>query len=426
VRPAIALILALVFGLLLVGLATLERGVMVLAFPLLVYVFAAIWQRPEILDLTLKRVIAPENAAQGVPVTVYLTLTNVGPAQDEVTVRDVLSEGAELLDGSTQQMAYLAPSERIELEYTMLAPRGTYNIYEVQVDSRDFTSLFEMRRLYRSPSSLVIHPHYPKLDRIKIRPPQTRGFAGPIGARQGGNGVDFWSVREYQSGDPQRHINWRLASRSQHELYTNIYEQQRVADVGLILDARQKVDVITGDGALFEHAVRATAALAENFLDDGNRVSLLIYGAGRQHVFPGYGKVHRNRILKALAQAQTGFNYALENLNYLPTRLFPAGSQVVMVSALVPEDIPTIVTLRARGYAVMVISPNPIAFEAAQVADRHSPAYRLAYAEREFMLRKLRRSGVQVVDWIVDEPLEAITRRLLTRQPPPINRMRLG
>ncbi len=424
-RPAIALVLTLIFGLFLVGLAALNRGIIALALPLLVYFFAAIWQRPEALDITLRREVTPDYAPQGTPVTVHLTLTNVGPLQDEVTIADVLPEGVELIEGETTALAYLETDAQVELEYTMIAPRGAYESYEVQVEARDFTSLFDVRRLYRAPADLVIHPDYPKLDRIKIRPPQTRGFAGPIGARQGGTGVDFWSVREYQSGDSQRQINWRLTSRSPHELYTNIYEQQRVADVGLILDARQKVDVVTDDGALFEHAVQATAALIDNFLDDGNRVSLLIYGAGRQRVFPGYGKVHRNRMLKALAQAQTGFNYALENLHYLPTRLFPAGSQIVMVSSLVPEDIPTIVTLRARGYAVMLISPNPVAFEAAQMSDQQSPAFRLAYAEREFMLRKLRRSGVQVVDWVVTEPLENVARRRLVRQPAPINRMHL-
>ena len=85
-------------------------------------------------------------------------------------------------------------------------------------------------------------------------------------------------------------MNWRRSTRNDRELFTNIYEQERVADVGLILDARQKSEVVAEAGSLFEHSVRATAAFAENLLEDGNRVSLLIYGAGVDSVFPGYGR----------------------------------------------------------------------------------------------------------------------------------------
>ena len=87
-------------------------------------------------------------------------------------------------------------------------------------------------------------------------------------------------MREYQASDPQRQINWKLSARAERDLYTNIFEQERVADVGLIVDARQRTNVTGIDDSLFEHSVRAAAALAENFLDDGNRVGLLVYGSG--------------------------------------------------------------------------------------------------------------------------------------------------
>src|SRR5690606_21378190 len=124
--------------------------------------------------------------------------------------------------------------------------------------------------------------------------------------------------------------------------------------------------------------------------------SLMIYGAAVERVFPGYGKIHRERILKALSRANPGMNYALENLNSLPTRFFPAKSQIVLVSPLTPDDIPIILQMRAHGYAVIVISPDPIAYDAVtggNALDTEHPAYRLAYAEREFFLNRIRRSG---------------------------------
>ena len=134
-------------------------------------------------------------------------------------------------------------------------------------------------------------------------------------------------------------------------------------------------------------------------------------------VFPGYGHVQRDRIMRELAKATTSVNYALESLTHLPTRLFPAKSQLVLISPLLPEDIPVIVQMRAHGYAVIVVSPDPIAFEAAFQRDRTSAAYRFASAERQFMLRQVRESGARVVNWQVDQPLESVIREALARQP---------
>jgi beta-galactosidase GanA len=72
--------------------------------------------------------------------------------------------------------------------------------------------------------------------------------------------------------------------------------------------------------------------------------------------------------------------------------------------------------MRARGYAVMVLSPDPITFEAAEQSDFSSRFYRLAFAEREFMLQQLRQSGTQVISWQVDQPLEAALQRATFNQ----------
>ncbi len=416
-KITLVFVLTLTFGIVLFGVATLHSGLVILAIPLLAYLFAAVYQRPEAIKLTILREVSPDNAPQGTPITVKLTIHNQGAELDELAVRDLLPHGVKHLSGESTALVSLAPQGKLELEYTVEAVRGEYDRYELIVYARDFMNFFEQPLIYRTVPHLLIHPRYPKLERIPIRPPQTRGFAGPIAARQGGSGIDFWSVREYQTGDPQRQINWKLSARSERDLYTNIFEQERVADVGVILDARERTNVLTSEDSLFEHGVKAAAALAQNFLDDGNRVSLMIYGAGISRIFPGYGRVQRDRILDTLAKASPGMNYALESLTRLPTRFFPTKSQLVLISPLIPEDISVILGMRAYGYAVIVISPNPIAFEANTDQDFAQPAYRLAFAERSLMLRQVRRSGAQVVDWRVDQPLEQVIREALARQP---------
>lgn len=416
-KPSFLPIAALIFGLVIVALATLNGGVLSLAIPLIVYLFSAILDRPETIDLAVSRELSPDHAPEGTPLTVKLSVKNQGPAIGELAIQDIVPKGMRQLDGKSTLVAFLEPQGELTLEYNTTAERGEYSGYQALIQARDTFGLFESQEVYTTTHRLIAQPRFPQLDRIKIRPPQTRGFAGPIAARQGGSGISFWSIREYQSGDPQRQINWRLSARSDRELYTNIFEQERVADVGLILDARDRANVKTTAGSLFEHALRAAAALAENFLDDGNRVSLLVYGFDMRRVFPGYGKVQRNRILTALAKAQTGTNFALESLDRLPTRFFPPKSQIVMVSPLLPEDVGVISRIRAHGYAVLVVSPDPVTFEASNASDSSSVALRLATAERVMMLRQVHRSGVPTVNWNVNQPLARVIRDTLAHQP---------
>ncbi|MEO8396737.1 MAG: DUF58 domain-containing protein [Chloroflexota bacterium] len=426
------LVAGLIFGLVVIGIATLHSSLLTLAIPLMAYMFAAIYQRPEAIKLTVKRELSHDFAPQGTPITVKMAVINQGMAIDELIVNDIFPAGVTKTDGTSSAARIvaaqggLADASKVELEYTIEAHRGEYSDYETLIYARDFSGCFEQALVYRTSPRLTVHPRYPKLDRIKIRPPQTRGFAGPIAARQGGTGIDFWSVREYQSGDPPRQINWKLSARAERDLYTNIYEQERVADVGIIVDARQRTNVVTPSGSLFDHSVRAAASLAENFLDDGNRVSLLMYGSGLLRVFPGYGRVQQDLILKALAKATTAVNFALENLNELPTRLFPAKSQIVLISPLMPEDTPVIVRMRAHGYSVIVISPDPVAYESLYYKDLSSPAYRIASAERRLMLRRVRASGAQIVDWSVDHPLEITVREALARQSVAAHQLRIS
>ncbi len=425
-RPPLTLLLALILVIILLGAATVRASVIVLAIPLIAALFASIYSRPETLRFSITRAVTPENAPQDTPITVRLTLVNEGAAIDELVVRDLIPPGAKRTDGESATTVTLPAGGKIALEYTIEAARGEYDRYEVSVSARDFLRFFETEAVYRTTPRFLIHPLYPKLKPIRIRPPQTHGFAGPISARQGGTGIDFWVVRDYQAGDPQRQINWKRSARAERDLYTNVFEQERVADVGIILDARERTNVRLPDGSLFEHGVGAAAALAQNFLDDGNRVSLLIYGSGVMRVFPGYGRVQRDRILNALAKAQPGVNFALESLTQLPTRFFPTQSQLVLVSPLLPEDISVVIGMRARGYALIVVSPDPISFEAAHAGNSHSPAHRIAAAERTLMLSQTRQAGAQVVDWHVDQPLEAVIREALASQPvQPINH-RLG
>jgi uncharacterized protein (DUF58 family) len=146
----------------------------------------------------------------------------------------------------------------------------------------------------------------------------------------------------------------------------------------------------------------------------------LLYGAGLDWVVPGYGKVQRERILRRLATAERGESQVFQSLSYLPTRLFPPRSQLVFVSPLSPGDETMLFHLRATHYAVLVVSPDPVSFEAERLppGPALSLAVRLARVERRLLLQRLRQGGVITVDWQVDRPLDAVLYAALQRARP--------
>jgi uncharacterized protein (DUF58 family) len=227
-----------------------------------------------------------------------------------------------------------------------------------------------------------------------------------IRSRESGAGVEFFGTRGYVPGDPLRHLNWKAGARWDL-LITNLFDQERIADVGIILDARSVMEIKTGEDSLFERSVRAAASLAQYFLREGNRVGLLVYGSHIEWTFPGYGKKQQARIMAGLAGAELGDHAVFKEFHYLPTRLFPSESQIVLVSPLRGEDVVPLRFLRALGYRVLIVSPDPISFEKRLLPqDRFRElAEPIARMEREATLAKLRRSGAQVVDWDVTGPL---------------------
>ncbi|MFZ6029415.1 MAG: DUF58 domain-containing protein [Chloroflexota bacterium] len=406
----IFLLALLIFVLMLFGVVVLSGNVLALALPLIVYLGTALWYAPDQVNLKIQRQFDANWVKEGTPVTVCLSLENIGSDIEELLIREHLPRGAELLEGSLNAFVSLPAGAKHELHYIIRPRRGEYTWAPLQGLAGEMFALFGQELIVEVPRKLSVRPQAFSLGPIAIRPPQTRGFSGPIPARQAGSGVDFFAVREYQPGDPIRHLNWRMAARHPFDLFTNTQQAERVADVGLILDSRIHINVTARGDSLFEHATRAAASLANSFLNDGNRVALLVYGGSIQSVYPGYGKIQRERIHNALARARLGRNYALESLGHLPTRFFPARSQIVLISPLHPDDVPVLVQLRSRGYAIMLVCPNALDFEIypQQPDAENDLAYRLANAERTFLLQQVRRIGIQVVDWRVHEPLEPL------------------
>ncbi len=401
----------------LVGLASLNPRLLVLAVPFLLYVALGIWEKPTPPQLVAQRSLSPSRLTQGEPAHVTLAFTNSGEALADLLVEDVLPDGVELVEGETRQILSLEAGESGQIVYTIVAQRGLYTFPGPRLTVSDSLGVFRSSSQLALPSTLFVLPIVHKVPAIAIRPRRVRVYPGQIPARTGGSGVEFFGVREYQPGDPLRWINHRAGARYDQTLFVNDFEQERAVDVGLILDVREATNLLAGSGSLLEKTIDATVTLADAFLSYGNRVGLFLYGGAIDWTFPGSGKVQRERILRALARAKIERSQVFDKLSHLPTRLFPVRSQLVLISPLQPDDQDDIVSLRARGYDLLLVTPDAITFEMKTLTSTPNTqlAARLAHLERDHLLRTLGRAGVNIFDWDVETPFHQVAHHALGR-----------
>jgi uncharacterized protein (DUF58 family) len=255
------------------------------------------------------------------------------------------------------------------------------------------------------------------------------GLIGAHRSRRDGDGTEFSSIREFHAGDRLRRINRRVSLRTQslHVVSTRSEEDtamllvvDALADYGLsggIDDTESSLDV----------AMRAAAAIAEQYIRQGDRVSLRVVSPHGEYVGYGAGNRHLRLILGQLARVRPGLPHDVE-VDRIDFRT-AAGSMVVVLSPMLSEPMATAtVRLVRRGLPVIVVDTLP-EDAAPTVSSDTDPsiarlAWRMRLVERGHVLEQLAGAGCPIVPWRGPRTLEEVMRRLARRTQLPRARAR--
>lgn len=403
-------LVALLLGL---GVGLRLPAVAFLALPLAVHLLGgfllAAADRPPRLQAT--RTVSASRVWEGETVEIAVELENRGRRVELLHVGDLLPHGVEILSGRREVVADLAPGATLSLAYVARVRRGVYELPAVEVQARDLLGYVGWSAQVLCPGHVVALPRYERLGGLTLSPRRTLPQAGTARSRRGGAGVEFFGGREYRPGDEIRRINWKATART-GELVVTEYEEERAADVAVVLDVRAAAYRGGNSLELLDHSARGAATLVQGLLGQGNRVGLLLYGAYLDWVYPGYGHLHGERLLRQLARARLGHSEVFAELRNIPTRLLAPGSQVVVVSPLLPGDEEDLGALVARGYRVLALVPDVTTMEREHLGTGPEVelAARILSLERWALVQRLYGARVRALLWDVRFPLGSQAR----------------
>ena len=227
-----------IFALLIVALITRNGDIAWMMLPFLSYLGVGILQTPvlEKVHFNVTRTLE-QNQSDGImSVDVNLTIQNQAGETVCLFIDEKVQAGMKITDGELSQWVTLRSGEHAELKYTFSAVRGNFSWNSIRTVISDPLSLIETEMFLPASAMIQIRPQIKKFKAIPFRPHSTLHSPGSIPARLGGSGTNFFGVREYQPGDSLRRLDWRLTARHPRKFFTKEFEQEEIAEIGLLLD----------------------------------------------------------------------------------------------------------------------------------------------------------------------------------------------
>ncbi|GAA0533473.1 DUF58 domain-containing protein [Paractinoplanes ferrugineus] len=257
---------------------------------------------------------------------------------------------------------------------------------------------------------------YPVTDPFKATEamPAAAGLVGNHRSRRPGEGGELAGVRPFAPGDRLRRIDWRVSLRTR-DLHVASTLSDRDAEVLLLLDVLGEVGRsggVAGGASVLDTTVRAAAAIAEHYLQRGDRVSLLEYGATARRLRAATGRRQYLTVLEWLLDVRPDpvegdDDYA----NVFGFHHVSSDALVMVLTPLVdPRSADMLAQLTRSGRYVVAVDTLPPDAAPGNRGQWTPLATRLWRMERENVLGRLREHGVPVVAWAGSGSLDLVLR----------------
>lgn len=274
------ILLFFVFAGLIVGHFISSRALLLLVYGVIIVGIAAFMLGRRRLAVQARRSDLPGRVREGQLVDVELELT----ARRGVSTIVLEEELAEQLGQTVRVPVPSLPGGHAVQHHYSFSPklRGVYEVGPLTAVWSDPFGLTRHRMTLMKPTRLIVHPVVEQVqDRVISREWEDPPIRPPV-SKPWPTGFEFYSMRDYVSGDDPRRIVWRATAKVLDTMtgigrYLVRESEQGITDhVTVILDTDKESHSPGEPSETFETAVRAAASLGVRHLRDGMTVTLEI------------------------------------------------------------------------------------------------------------------------------------------------------
>ncbi|WP_082772369.1 DUF58 domain-containing protein [Actinoplanes sp. TFC3] len=403
----------LITGLLLVlGVALGRVDLVLLAAPFAIGAAVALRRMPRFApELSIEA--DEEHIVEGGNVRAGLTVANPDViTYDLVVVRARTSPWLELEDADRPHAIKVAPDGWTAVDLSGRATRwGRQDVGPAAARVAACGGLLACRPVVIPAQGVRVYPETEPFAATEAMP-AAAGLVGNHRSRRPGEGGELAGVRPFAPGDRLRRIDWRVSLRTR-DLHVASTLSDRDAEVLLLLDVLGEAGEsggVKGKASVLDTTVRAAAAIAEHYLQRGDRVSLAEYGSSARRLRPATGRRQYLTVLEWLldVRADTG---EPNSEHVFGAHNVSSDALVVVLTPLVdPRAADMLAGLVQSGRYTVAVDTLPHDAAPPPSGPWTSLATQLWRMERENVLGRLREHGVPVVDWAGAGSLDLVLR----------------
>jgi uncharacterized protein (DUF58 family) len=404
----------LLAGVLLIGAVVLGRvDLVVLAVPFAVGTALALRRRPE--RAPRVRLAADHTfLAEGGDIAATVAVGNrdvVG--YDLVVVRILISPWLQTQHGDRPFVSTVPSRGDAEVELHGTALRwGRHPIGPAAAQAVACDGLLVARPAVTGARGVRVYPVTEPFDADEAMP-RAAGLVGGHRSRRPGEGGELAGVRVFAPGDRLRRVDWRVSLRTR-QLHVAATLSDRDAEVVLLLDVLAEAGRsggIHGSASVLDTTVRAGAAIAEHYLQRGDRVSMLEYGPAARRLRPASGRRQYLTVLEWLLDVQPRPSPYEPYEHVFGRHLLSSNALVVVLTPVIdPRSAQMLARLARSGRFVVAVDTLPEGAAPSPRGPWTPVAYRLWRLERDNTIGQLREHGIPVVAWAGAGSLDLVLR----------------
>lgn len=358
----------------LLGLLFQQSGLLVMAILVLVAAMAGrVWNQYSLQGIEYERSFSERRAFLGEMVELTLQVTNRKLLPISwLKIDDEYPLPVTMVDGEVQpstkpevgllsSMMSLRWFERVKWRYLLRCDkRGVYAFGPVHLQSGDLFGLFSSQQERTKLDWLIVYPEVKPIEILTLPPKEPFGevktrqwiFEDPSRAV---------GIRDYGSRDDLKRIHWKATARQQ-KLQVKVYEPTTTFQLVIFLNMVTLPKPWHGSiPELLERAISVAASIASYAVQRRFQVGLLANGCWPHSdqalkVLPGRSPDQLTRILEALAAVSALPTISIEALLNTESARLPWGATLLVVTAVVSEDLLAVMSrLQAAGRRMVLV-----------------------------------------------------------------------